>query len=53
MSNTTKVITITMLTMTLIFSPLGAFAFPNQGNFLELKKAVIDINDEVITDVYL
>lgn len=53
MSNTTIVITtMTLLAVAVIFSPLSAFAYPpQQGNFLDLKKAVVDIKDEVITDI--
>ncbi|MDR4512953.1 MAG: hypothetical protein MRJ93_14760 [Nitrososphaeraceae archaeon] len=52
MSNKTLVLPMTLLVVAVIFSPIGASAFPNQqGNFLDLKKAVVDINDQVITDI--
>ncbi len=52
MSNTTIFVTMTFLTaVATIFSPMAVSAFPNQGDFLDLKKAVLDINDEVITDI--
>ena len=41
-----------MLTLSMVFSPLDAFAYANQeGNFLDLKKVVLDINDKVLTDI--
>ncbi|MDR4511465.1 MAG: hypothetical protein MRJ93_07145 [Nitrososphaeraceae archaeon] len=52
MSNTTKLMTMGMLTLAMVFSPLDAFAYANQeGNFLDLKKAVLDISDKVLTDI--
>jgi len=51
MSNATIFVTMTLLAAGIIFSPMAASAFPNEGNFLELKKAVLDINDGVITDI--
>jgi hypothetical protein len=51
MSNATIFVTMTLLAAGIIFSPMAASAFPNQGDFLDLKKAVLDINDGVITDI--
>jgi hypothetical protein len=35
----------------MIFSPLIASADPSQGNFLDIEKAVVDIDKDVITDI--
>ena len=51
MSNKTIFVVMSLFAVGMIFSPLAVSAFPNQGNFLNLKKAVIDINDKVITDI--
>jgi hypothetical protein len=51
MSNKTIFGVMFLFAVGMIFSPLGVSAFPNQGNFLNLKKAVIDINDKIITDI--
>ena len=51
MSNATIFVTMTLLVAGIIFSPIAASAVPNQDDFLNLKKAVLDINDGVITDV--
>ena len=51
MSNATIFVTMTLLAAGIIFSPMVASAFPNQDDFLNLKKAVLDINDGVITDI--
>lgn len=51
MSNATIFVTMTLLAAGIIFSPIAASAFPNQDDFLDLKKAVLDINDGVITDI--
>ena len=41
----------TLLAVGIVFSPMAASAFPNEDDFLNLKKAVLDINDGVITDI--
>jgi hypothetical protein len=51
MSNKSIFVILSLFVVGMIFSPLAASAFPNQGNFLNLKKAVIDINDKIITDI--
>ena len=49
MSKATIIMAMTILAAAAtIFSPMAASAFPNQGDFLELKKAVLNINDHVI-----
>ena len=47
MSNKSIVVGMSLFAVGMIFSPLAVSAFPNQGNFLNLKKAVIDINDSL------
>ena len=51
MSNKSIFVILSLFVVGMIFSPLAASAFPNQGNFLNLKNAVIDINDKIITDI--
>jgi len=51
MSNKTIFVVLSLFAVGMIFSPLTVSAFPNQGDFLNLKKAVLDINGKVITDI--
>jgi len=36
-----------------IFSPMTASAIPNEDEFLDLKKTVLDINDHVLSNRHL